>query len=716
MGRQDTIDRLLTERRARLGEVNSAVRRLNDLHADLVQVQAQMVSVGSPEGAHQAKGEVLTAVERALGAIERARAESERVAYRLDKGGLVIGAVGEARSGKSRFLQSLTGLGADAVPDSAGGFCTGVTSVITPGQTPRAQVFFKSEMDMLSQLKDYYRELGEEPPTSLQTASRPAEQDDVARSELRRHLLLNLDALPEIKHLLGSPPRDIEISEVRNWVTQYDDAGTPLSLFRAVAKAQVYAPFGSGVNGVSVIDLPGLGDTNLTDGKRMLNALSDDIDVVVVVRRPNADGDDWKRSDVQLYDAVSEALPGIPMGRRSFLLLNHHKARHNLAQCEAFASGLAHRGMEFGGVQIVDAADPGEVAASFDAVVEQLIASAPELDRHLLAGHRDEMIAVQPAVQDVQFAVDRWREALAEASPRYAQGFVRARMQMHAELSQRLTRFLSDLNSGFLDPDEALEAAKAAVLAVARTDTGLPTVEQVASRIDVEGGKTRAYIALLDELRAHLGKHFASLEPALDDTMRAVKHEVVGILHSSGLGPLARGSGEAWLRGAADELSFVLAKDSELVMALRTLEAAKLSYRGFLQHRIRPCLSELNSDSPLYPAAEAADATASEILDMLEATYVSCLGKVERLLRVDVASEPMEAVRAVCEEFVDRVLRIGTAREEWESVYQHYRSRLWPELTDGVTRDEAPVRKLQEAAGHAVELADELVGKLEEGA
>ena len=122
------------------------------------------------------------------------------------------------------------------------------------------------------------------------------------------------------------------------------------------------------------------------------------------------------------------------------------------------------------------------------------------------------------------------------------------------------------------------------------------------------------------------------------------------------------------MTNAAVELSFVLDRDSELVDALNTLARARLSYRGFLQHRIRPCLMELNSDRPLYPLEEATSATPAEILDMVETTYVSCLGQIEQLLRVDVASEPTEAIRAVYEEFVDRVLRISSAEEEWESV------------------------------------------------
>ena len=350
----------------------------------------------------------------------------------------------------------------------------------------------------------------------------------------------NLAALRRFRALLGARPRDVDLTDVRRWITQHDEEGTESNLFRAVARVQISAPFGTDLRGVSVIDLPGLGDTNLSDSKRMLTALSDEIDVVVVVRRPNADGDSWKRSDVTLYDAVADALPGVPMAKRSFLVLNHHRARGNFEACERFAGGLGDRRMVFGGVEVTDAASNAEVGAVFDRIVQQLISTAPELDEHLLGQFRDSVATVLPAVQDVHAATRSWRDALAEASPRHAVELVRARRHLHEELNKALTRLLADLERGDYDPDEVMECARAQVLARARTDTGLPTVEQVQDRIDLLGTRSRAYAALIDEGRAHLGKHFAALEPALDETMRALKRAVVERLGRPDSGPSPR--------------------------------------------------------------------------------------------------------------------------------------------------------------------------------
>jgi hypothetical protein len=62
--------------------------------------------------------------------VAREQAELDRVLARLRRPALNIGIVGRARQGKSRFLQSLTGLTAREIPDGSGQFCTGVPSMI----------------------------------------------------------------------------------------------------------------------------------------------------------------------------------------------------------------------------------------------------------------------------------------------------------------------------------------------------------------------------------------------------------------------------------------------------------------------------------------------------------------------------------------------------------------------------------------------------------
>jgi hypothetical protein len=144
--------------------------------------------------------------------VAREQAELDRVLARLRRPTLNIGIVGRARQGKSRFLQSLTGLTAREIPDGSGQFCTGVPSMILhmPGSDTYADVFFHSEASFLGDVVGpYYARLGLGPvPAALaefRTRSLPPLPPDAtpkAQSEYR-HLQTYHRVLSKYQELIG---------------------------------------------------------------------------------------------------------------------------------------------------------------------------------------------------------------------------------------------------------------------------------------------------------------------------------------------------------------------------------------------------------------------------------------------------------------------------------------------------------------------------------
>src|SRR5207253_2782297 len=91
------------------------------------------------------------------------------------------GVVGRARQGKSRLLQSLTGLSAVEIPDGDRQHCTGVRSTVfhQPGAQAHGKVWFHSEASFLRDVvAPYYDELGlgSYPHSVAEFASRPVAQ------------------------------------------------------------------------------------------------------------------------------------------------------------------------------------------------------------------------------------------------------------------------------------------------------------------------------------------------------------------------------------------------------------------------------------------------------------------------------------------------------------------------------------------------------------
>jgi hypothetical protein len=217
----------------------------------------------------------------------------DRLYYRFSRKTLNIGVVGRARQGKSRLLQSLTGLTAQEIPDGNGAHCTGVRSTIfhRPNQKTEATVLFHDEKSFLvDRLAPYYSglELGSCPMTIDRFANSPLPElsghkaaDPVSRAQYV-HLLLYKEKLVDYQHLIGHAPHQIEADKIREYVAQDTPDGKRIyNNYLAVKEVQIYCDFPNpDVGQISLIDMPGLGDTGIGDEMRMLKTLGKDVDPI----------------------------------------------------------------------------------------------------------------------------------------------------------------------------------------------------------------------------------------------------------------------------------------------------------------------------------------------------------------------------------------------------------------------------------------------------
>ena len=157
----------------------------------------------------------------------------EKLRSRCSRSTINIAVVGYARQGKSRLLQSLTGLSNQVIPDGAEGYCTGTLSKIV--HQPRlqkavAKVHFYSASEFQNQvLAPYYETLGlgkkpitvEEfartPPPALPLEKKDSEFDKARYGHLRKDYYSNI---AKYRHLLNSPTIEVAESEISQYVTQ----------------------------------------------------------------------------------------------------------------------------------------------------------------------------------------------------------------------------------------------------------------------------------------------------------------------------------------------------------------------------------------------------------------------------------------------------------------------------------------------------------------
>jgi hypothetical protein len=704
MSRPEKIRAILARRAAHAGslaEVDSRLAAMTGALADLDGARLDLLDRGIDEEARQRLFEIGRAIHELDVSVGLQRAEVDTLTRRLSRPTLNIGMVGRARTGKSTFLQSLTGLTTREIPAGDSGFCTGVPSLIqhAPGPDTIVRIHLHDERSFLADIiGPYYQELGlGGPPSSARDfaarplSALPAKDAPDAKAESRYgHLTLYHRNYAEYGSLLSTEsPLTVGPDEIRKYVAQLAlDGTTEYHTFRAVRQVDILTEYPrTDATGLGVIDLPGLGDTNLGDSRILLSALHDDVDVVLFVRKPEATGDDIQDFDYDLYTIAQEALPEIPMHLRSFLIINHDRTpgRENLANARRYKGKIEASSIQVVESRIADCSDPGEVATAFDAITDYLLAHVDELDGHLLAASVRATAEINEKVE----ALLRQASLLAvEALPHnvvfreFQRLFNRAYQQLTGSVERLVKRKENDRDS----PDNGFAAEVAAVLKQARSDDAIPSVEEIADRIDLKGSNQIASGELLTELRPRLSRHFLKLDRALKTQVAAMQEEVAGLLGDKGeLHPLSYKEGREflvelaeWVQPTREDNGDEETGENEIWFALMMLADFELAYRGLIQHRIRPCLDGMHPDHPTIPVgAEDWDAlTPQAIRDILEQTYTDAVRKCELALQ-GILAEPNSALFAIVEEFKDRVLRAEATRDMWEAFYWDVRGEVW---------------------------------------
>ncbi|MFJ5218542.1 hypothetical protein ACIP98_27945 [Streptomyces sp. NPDC088354] len=638
----------------------------------------------------------------------------EAAASRFRRATLNVGVIGRARQGKSRMIRSLTGLSDREVPTGDGGFCTGVTSVLRheDGAPTRAQVFLHTERSFLHEvIAPYYAELGLGPaPTTLTEFARPLppapEGDSAVEGSRYGHLAAFHTALPEYRHYLTtSSPHPIGPERIREFVAQSDEQDEQrYHAFRAVRHVRITTHFAQqDWTGLSLIDLPGLGDTNLQDAQRIVGALRDEIDVVVFVRRPDPLGDGVDTYDHQLYDHVRDGLPGAELARCSFLVVNRvtGPAGDNTANARKMVDEwLPASRFQVAAAHIVDCTRPEEVAAMTDGVLDHLVAHLDELDEQHLAERAEKLAELRERTARLADRAGRLAD-LAQPSEIWFLPFNGLFEQTYEQMANALAALVRSLREDRDLTDGLLADAVEEILDAAQNDPGHPTVAQLTARADAEGGLSVAYAKYLNESRARLSRRFLECDVALHARTGRMQEEVAGVLRGpgslGGLAGLGGAEGREFLLRTAERIPRVRQEGgSEIRYALELLAGFELSYRGMLQHRVRTCLDGLHADSPTMPFPHDRAPSGQEVREMLEVAYdealFACRGELNKVL-----AEPSAAVFSLVEEFHDRVISAAGTKEEWRVFYQDVRAEIWPGRFAALAEDAAHLRRWSEA-------------------
>ena len=603
---------------------------------------------------------------------------------------LNIGVVGRARQGKSRLLQSLSGLGPTQIPDGNRQHCTGVRSTIrhNPDVDAYGEVTFYSERAFLDEvIVPYYHELGLLPvPRSLDefattplpglAKNTPGHAEPRAKYEhlggYRRHI-------EKYRPLLRAPsPRRITTEEIREYVAQDTPDGQRIYYnYLAVREVKIVCRFPHrDVGQIALIDMPGLGDTGIGDQERLVKTLGENVDIVLFVRMPRVAGDHWADVDVQLYDLAHRSLSALPINRWSFMILNrtnrYSPNGDNTLNCDDLAQTRLDNHIDVIDCITVDCSHDMETREQvLDKVLDYLATHIQDLDQEYASSHQGRLLTLH---DEVEAELQKAQVALGQAPAVDGEFrvFSHSFNQVWSNLTTALEDLLCELREKRDEPDDLLADAVSNALEACADDSGIPSLEEIETRRNREGSYDNAYHKYLNEIRTRISHRFLSLDSPLKEAVQYVKNQVTEILVQQGQ---LRQWGEIM-----DENGFrllaaqILDEFPQLKESFQTLVEFDISYRGFIQHRVRQNLDQLTPDFTELKLGPKP--TAEDVLDNLLVLHKEALFELESAFD-DWTAEPNQVLFAIIEEFVDQVLRAEGAEDEWRTLYFELRSDVW---------------------------------------
>ncbi|WP_414620360.1 hypothetical protein [Calothrix sp. CCY 0018] len=638
-----------------------------------------------------------------------------RLKNRFSRDTFNIGVIGRARQGKSRLLQSLTGLSAAEIPDGDRQHCTGVRSTIyhNTNVDTYGEVWFHTERSFLDEaIAPYYEKLhlSAKPLTVEEFANKPLPQlpenipGYAEPGAMYEHLKRYHSQFEQYRHLLKQPSsKIIQKHQIREYTAQDTTDGERILFnYLAVKEVKITCTFPNpNVGKIALVDMPGLGDTGLGDENRLIQALGKDIDFVLFVRMPKSSGDYWADVDVKLYDAARSALDELPINLWSFLVLNQTSPNSNngdnLKNCHDLLETIKEKYILVEKCLITNCSDNKATNQLLEAILDYLTNQIGELDNKYASVCQQRLVKIYESVNALlskaQMILPQGSEDdYLETEEIFSELFGNHDGGWWRDITLSLQQLRTELWYQRQIPDEELHEGVIAAIENCEQDKGILSCENALEKINTRimmSSAFRVYPDYQDELRVLISHKFLSLDQSLIRKVESVKNKVAEIFKSKGkFNNLSDKEGSYFL---TELVNFIPEKSLKLKAGFQVIGNFQLSYRGLILPRIRHHLDGLTNISPLAgqygqmlepvdkTLAVSKDTTAEDILTALEIDYEKAINTIQPALE-ELLCEPAEAVYAMVEEFIDNVIMQKDIQKEWKSFLRKNRGNIWSEI------------------------------------
>ena len=614
---------------------------------------------------------------------------------RFGRDSIQISVVGKARQGKSRLLQSISGLDCDVIPASDGGHCTGAKSVICNSNEPlKAKVIFYSQKELVQHVQKYldilmpgktigrYTDIGK---LDIKTDERLSAADDAKKG----HLMKYIENFDRYSHLLeGDSELTIYDSrDIRKYVAQYGEDRTPYYNYLAVKEVQIFTSFNYKDAGkIVLVDTIGLGDTSIGIRDKMLNTLAEDSDAAIVMRLPSGLGDYIGTEDNEVIDMIQGRINYFSLDKWLFYVLNQAKPLKNENNAEELRKALEKKKqdgvLEAALIMTIDCSKPDEVEKKLIIpMLEVLSANLEEIDTGLMKradrSGQELYSAYSVFMREVQnMLVKDWRNDVNVSvllnelfETFYGSHLLGALLKKCREMYKNREETCDILSKRFNDITKFNPA------------TIIPSVERIENELTVGGLHGIAHIVytkFINELRTDFIQKFIKIDTSLNDIVDEFKKGIVELLTGKPRLGLIYPVNESkhpkeWLREFSENEMKGL---DQLQFAFDFLYKFEISVRGFLMHKIRKHTDILDPSLTNQMPDLSGEETAKVISSELEVRLTLFRESLKRELR-NFTQEPNEAFLAVLLEFYDRLAFASGSKDQWRQLYYANAGVVW---------------------------------------
>ncbi len=692
--RSEKIRSILEARRPMAERVQKADETLNRIESQIrsfKQFIPQYANRLDPEAA-SAVSALLPDTDDLLAGIAHEKGRLALLSGRYSRPTLNIGVVGQARQGKSQLLQSITGLSPNEIPSGDGGHCTGAPSVVVNHQGETfANLTFHSESSFLENvIQPFFARLNLTGCPSmiegLKTTPIPKEGSEEARkygateTEHLKKLLIFQENIDSYKDLLGGAKRRIEKDQIRDFVAQEDLLKKPIYKWIAVQLAEIYCEFPhADVGNIALADTPGLGDFQSGAEQRLAATIGSRLDSALMLRLPPSVGAVVKPEDTGLHDLIQQAVPDLTADDWSYFVINTYPAKS--PDVAFFESELRKSAIKTRSVHKVDVGNTTEVAAFLDQLLNEISANLKGLDQQLF---EKQLQSLKTLTATIATFAEKAGNVLPKAALLQPEDTLLE--DLFGEVWDNLGKQLKDLVGTYKscrnEPDQEFLAALSSVFANLDEGPKLPApniIDRLAANMTLATWSNEKLL----ELRVNMASSFESIDSSLHSCFEKLRNDVLEILLSDTGGKLASlvADNKVTSWQILMDRWIGLRKGDEMRHAIELFMSSGLSFRGFIQPRVRHCLDVLDSDCPqAAPFRHAPGDTSAEMKDKIELAWqkacFNCKSKIE-----DMAKEPAMARFAAVEDFRESIVHMGgqaQAKTAWLSFYKQNRPDIWP--------------------------------------